>query len=127
LGGIHSHNSPGATLGRETKSRLARGHPRAENIIVTRPRPASGKMHISDSPEDASDDAQKLPASTNHSSSETCVRTFIYPAEGAKVNKGQHDYGLIYFHHTRRCIGHEYRALFPHSDHYFNCSEHGYI
>jgi hypothetical protein len=84
-------------------------------------------MHISDSPEDASDDAQKLPAPTNHSSSETCVCTFICPAEGDKVNKGRHNYGLIYFHRTRRCTGHEYWALFPHSDHYFNCSEHGYM
>jgi hypothetical protein len=54
-------------------------------------------MHISDSPEGASDDAQELPASANHSNSRTCVRTLTCLAEGAKVNEGRHDYGLIYF------------------------------
>jgi hypothetical protein len=57
---------------------------------VTHPRPASGEMHISDSPEGASDDAQELPALANHSDSRTCICTFTCPAEGANVNEGQH-------------------------------------
>jgi hypothetical protein len=38
----------------------------------------------------------ELPASANHSNPRTCVQIFTYPTEGAKFNKGRHDYNLIY-------------------------------
>jgi hypothetical protein len=72
-----------------------------------------------------------VPALANHSDSRTCVsnvvRTTTCPAEGAKVNKGQHDHSLIYFYHPQRCSEREYRALFPQSDHCFNHPECDYM
>jgi hypothetical protein len=111
------------TLGRETQSGLARGHPRMRDTVSAHPRPPLSKNHNRNSPEGTSDDTQELPASANHSGSKTCIRTFTYPCEGAKVNIGRHHYGLIYFHRPRWHIGHEYHAMFPHSGHCFNHSE----
>jgi hypothetical protein len=53
----HSHNSPEATIRRESQSRLVRGQPRMGDAFVIRLMLASGEMHIFDAPEGASDDA----------------------------------------------------------------------
>jgi hypothetical protein len=45
LGGRRSHGSPEANLGRETQSRLARGQPRAGDVVTTRPMLTSGGRH----------------------------------------------------------------------------------
>jgi hypothetical protein len=63
---------------------------------------------------------RELPASANHFDPRTCVCTFTCPAEGTKVNKGRHDYGLIYLYRPRRWLGRKYGALFPHIDQCFN-------
>ena len=72
-----------------------------------------------------------MPASANHSDPKTCafnvVCTVTCPAAGAKVNKGRHDYGLIYFYLPRRRSERKYGVLFPHSDHCFNHSECDYM
>jgi hypothetical protein len=46
-----SHASPEAIHRRETHSCLARGHPRAGDIVMARLRPCSGERHSHDSPE----------------------------------------------------------------------------
>jgi hypothetical protein len=65
----HIHESPEATLGQETQTRLARGQPRAEHAVTTRghprardtvparQRPTSDKQRNSDSPDSISGDA----------------------------------------------------------------------
>jgi hypothetical protein len=101
--GSKSHLARGQLQTGDPSHELARGWPRAGDTIitVTLPMLASDEMHIFDSCEGTSDDAQELSALANHFGSKTCVRIFTCLAEGAKVNKGRHDYGLIYFHRPR--------------------------
>jgi hypothetical protein len=99
--GKHIHDSPEANLGRETHFLLDRGR-----LAAT---------------------LQGVPASTNHFDPRMCVRTTTCHVEGAKVNKGRHDHGLIYFYHPQWWPWREYRVRFPHSNLYFNHPEYDYM
>jgi hypothetical protein len=83
--GRRSRDSPEVSLGCGTHSRLAQGHPRARSTFPIRPRASQGTL-------------QELSALANHSDPRTCVRTFSCPAVVTKVNKGWHDYALIYLY-----------------------------
>jgi hypothetical protein len=136
--GRRSLSSLDANLEREAQSWLARGQHRARAAITTCMRLASGGKHILTQRRPVSDEKHFLirsraswvtrrepPTLANHFDLRRCVRMITCPAEGAKVNKGQHDYCLIYLYRPRRCAGRKYAALFPHSGHCFNHSEHG--
>jgi hypothetical protein len=98
----------------ELGSRLARDQPHAGSVFPTRSRASRATL-------------RGALASANHSDIRTCVHTATCLAEGAKVNKGQHDHGPIYFSHTQRWSGREYRVLFPHSDYCFNHTKREYM
>jgi hypothetical protein len=114
------------------KSRLARDQPWVGNTVMTRLRPTLGwEMRARNAfltrPRVSRSTLRGLPASTNHFDPRMCARTTTCPVEGAKVNKGQHDHGLIYFYHPQRWPGRENRVQFPHSNLCFNHPERDYM
>jgi hypothetical protein len=112
---------------REIESRLARGQPRAGDVVATRPRPASGEKRILDSPKGVSDDT---PGATRLGQSlSTPERASVHSHAPLRVPKATRTTQLwsnlpLVPTTMRRARIH---ALFPYSDHCFNHSERDYI